>query len=80
MSERRHRHIVEPGLALLNHALIPTSYWTYVFAAAVYLINRMPKEKYLPWIHLIYVSLELHQTTPSYVFSAAYVTRGCDST
>lgn len=42
MSERRHRHIVETGLSLLTHASIPPSYWTYAFAAAVYLINRMP--------------------------------------
>lgn len=44
LSERRHRHIVETGLALLTHAKIPTSYWTYAFAAAVYLINRMPTQ------------------------------------
>ena len=42
LSERRHRHIVETGLALLTHASIPTHYWTYALAAAVYLINRMP--------------------------------------
>lgn len=41
LAERRHRHIVETGLALLSHAGIPTSYWTYSFAAAVYLINRL---------------------------------------
>lgn len=42
LAERRYRHIVETGLALLTHANIPQSYWSYSFAAAVYLINRMP--------------------------------------
>ena len=42
LSERKHRHIVETGLSLLTHASIPKSYWTYAFATAVYLINRMP--------------------------------------
>lgn len=41
VSERKHRHIVETGLTLLHHAGIPNTYWSYSFAAAVYLINRM---------------------------------------
>lgn len=41
-SERRHRHIVEIGLALLSHASLPVTFWSYAFATAVYLINRMP--------------------------------------
>ena len=42
ISERRHQHIVETGLALLSHASMPRSFCTYAFATAVYLINRMP--------------------------------------
>ncbi|CAA7053046.1 unnamed protein product [Microthlaspi erraticum] len=42
ISERKHRHIVETGLTLLHQASIPTTYWTYAFATAVYLINRLP--------------------------------------
>ncbi|KAG7564506.1 Ribonuclease H-like superfamily [Arabidopsis suecica] len=42
MAERRHRHIVDTGLALLTHAGIAQTYWTYSFMAAVYLINRLP--------------------------------------
>lgn len=42
LAERRHRHIVETGLALLTHSSMPVSYWTYAFATAVFLINRMP--------------------------------------
>jgi len=41
-AERRHRHIVETGLALLTHASLPRLFWSYAFATAVYLINRMP--------------------------------------
>lgn len=40
--ECKHRHIVELGQALLNHASAPYSYWTYVFDIAVYTINRFP--------------------------------------
>uniref|UniRef100_A0A1J3HVA2 Retrovirus-related Pol polyprotein from transposon TNT 1-94 n=2 Tax=Noccaea caerulescens TaxID=107243 RepID=A0A1J3HVA2_NOCCA len=42
ISERKHRHIVEIGLTLLHQASLPPQYWTYAFAAAVYLINRLP--------------------------------------
>jgi len=41
-SERRHRHIVETGLALLTHASLPLSFWPQAFSTTVYLINRMP--------------------------------------
>lgn len=41
MSERKHRHVVETGLTLLSQASLPSTYWTYAFTAAVYLINRM---------------------------------------
>ncbi|CAE6075150.1 unnamed protein product [Arabidopsis arenosa] len=44
ISERKHRHVVETGLTLLGHASVPRSYWTYAFATAVYLINRMPTD------------------------------------
>ena len=42
-SECRHRHIVETGFTLLHQAFIPLTFWSYAFATAVYLINRMPK-------------------------------------
>jgi hypothetical protein len=41
-AERKHRHIVETGLALLAHAHVPLKFWDEAFIAAVYLINRMP--------------------------------------
>ena len=44
IAERKHRHIVETGLTLLHQASLPTKYWTYAFAVAVYLINRLPSQ------------------------------------
>ncbi|KAL0837105.1 hypothetical protein Bca101_088995 [Brassica carinata] len=44
VAECKHRHIVETGLALLSHASMPRTYWPFAFAAAVYLINRMPSQ------------------------------------
>ncbi|KAL4561418.1 hypothetical protein LXL04_033584 [Taraxacum kok-saghyz] len=41
-AERRHRHIVETGLALLHYAGLPLKFWTHAFQTAVYLINRLP--------------------------------------
>ncbi|KAL4565975.1 hypothetical protein LXL04_030083 [Taraxacum kok-saghyz] len=42
VAERRHRHIVETGLALLHYAHVPLSFWSHAFQIAVYLINRLP--------------------------------------
>lgn len=42
VAERRHRHIVETGLALLHFDNLPLSFWTHAFQTAVYLINRLP--------------------------------------
>ena len=39
-AERKHRHIVETGRALLHHSNVPTEYWHYAFDTAVYIINR----------------------------------------
>jgi histone deacetylase 1/2 len=41
-AERKHRHIVETGLALLAHSSMPLTFWDEAFATAVHLINRMP--------------------------------------
>jgi len=42
VSERRHRHIVKTGTTLLSHANLPSYFWSYAFATATYLINRLP--------------------------------------
>lgn len=34
-SERRHRHVVETGLSLLQTASLPKSFWSYAFQTAV---------------------------------------------
>jgi transposase InsO family protein len=40
-AERRHRHLVETGLALL-HTTSPSSFWSFAFQTTAYLINRLP--------------------------------------
>uniref|UniRef100_A0A251RWD9 Putative zinc finger, CCHC-type n=1 Tax=Helianthus annuus TaxID=4232 RepID=A0A251RWD9_HELAN len=40
--ERKHRHIVETGLAMLFHAKLPATYWVDAFSSAVFIINRLP--------------------------------------
>jgi histone deacetylase 1/2 len=42
--ERKHRHVVETGLALLAHASLPMQFWQYAFQSATFLINRMPSK------------------------------------
>lgn len=41
ISKRKDKHIVETSLTLLSYTSIPKAYWSYAFAATVYLINRM---------------------------------------
>lgn len=40
--ERKHRHILETGLILLDHASMPLHFWEHAFFTAVFLINRLP--------------------------------------
>jgi hypothetical protein len=40
--ERRIRHIVDTGLALLSHSHVPFTHWDDAFDTACYLINRLP--------------------------------------
>ncbi|KAJ9547961.1 hypothetical protein OSB04_020504 [Centaurea solstitialis] len=61
-SERRHRHIVETGLALLSHASIPTTFWPHAFATAVYLINRLPT----PTLNMFSPYKLIFQKNPNY--------------
>jgi hypothetical protein len=42
--ERKHRHIVESGLALLSHVFLPMKLWQYAFQTTTFLINRMPSK------------------------------------
>jgi histone deacetylase 1/2 len=42
IARRKHRHIVETGIALLAHSSLPLRFWDEAFLTVVYLINRMP--------------------------------------
>ncbi|KAE8706941.1 Protein NEN3 [Hibiscus syriacus] len=41
-AERKHRHVVEMGLAMLSHASLPLKFWSHAFISIVYLISRLP--------------------------------------
>jgi histone deacetylase 1/2 len=43
-AERKHRHIVEVGLAILASACMPLKFWDEAFVTAVFLINRTPSK------------------------------------
>ncbi|KAI0520009.1 hypothetical protein KFK09_007474 [Dendrobium nobile] len=42
VAERKHRHIIETSLTLLNNASIPYDHWPEAVLTSVFLINRMP--------------------------------------
>ena len=77
-SERRHRHIVETGLALLPRASLPLSFLSYAFLKATYLINRLPT----PALHMssLYRSLGLLPINSNSVSLVVYVIHGLDLT
>lgn len=54
---------METGLTLLHQALLPSELWTYSFAAAVYLINRLPS----PVIHNNSPFQKLFSKQPNYL-------------
>jgi transposase InsO family protein len=41
-AERKHRHIVETGLAMLFNAKLPSSFWVDAFTTAVHIVNPLP--------------------------------------
>lgn len=40
-AERKHRHNIKMGLALLAHAFMPFKFWEHAFETTLYLINRL---------------------------------------
>ncbi|RVW12197.1 Retrovirus-related Pol polyprotein from transposon RE1 [Vitis vinifera] len=54
--ERKHRHVVETGLALLAHASLPMEFWQYAFQTATFLINRMPSKPHIFTFFLSFTS------------------------
>jgi hypothetical protein len=41
-AKRKHRHIIEVGLALLANASMPLKFWDEAFITAMHLINLLP--------------------------------------
>lgn len=61
--ERKHRHIVDFGLALLAHTSIPLKFWPYAFKHAMKLINLLPStslENKSPFFTLHKTEPDLH--------------------
>ncbi|KAJ4767670.1 Gag/pol [Rhynchospora pubera] len=48
-AERKHRHIIELALANMSYASIPLKYWDEIFSSVVFLINRLPSNKFVPF-------------------------------
>ncbi|KAM1354495.1 hypothetical protein PS2_028626 [Malus domestica] len=44
LAERKHRHIIETSITLLQQAKLPPSFWSFACQTSVYLINRMPTQ------------------------------------
>jgi transposase InsO family protein len=42
IAERKHRHVIETALSLLDHSHIPSKYWVEVISTFGYLTNRLP--------------------------------------
>jgi histone deacetylase 1/2 len=61
-AERKHRHIVEVGLALLANASMPLKYWDEAFLTATFLINLLPSKV----INLESPAERLLHITPNY--------------
>lgn len=40
--KRKHRHIVELGLAMMYQARMPKCFWVDAFSTAIFLINHLP--------------------------------------
>lgn len=60
-AERQHHHIVETGRALLHHANLPPSYWSFAFIITTYFINRLPP----PILNMKSPYEILHKTHPN---------------
>jgi histone deacetylase 1/2 len=61
-AERKHRHIVEVGLALLANASMPLKYWDDAFITATFLINMLPTKV----LNFETPTEKLLQVTPNY--------------
>jgi len=62
IAERKHRHVIETGLALLAQSHLPSNLWVEACLTAVYLINRMPS----PTLHHHTPFTKLFKSEPDY--------------
>jgi hypothetical protein len=69
-AERKHRHIIEIGLALLAHAFMPLKFWNEAFLTATFLINCLPT----PVLHHMSLIEKLFITKLAYSFLRTF---GC---
>lgn len=44
IAERKHHHIVEVGLSLLDHSNVPSCFWDDAFVSAAHIINHTPSK------------------------------------
>ena len=42
LAERRHKHIIEMTRTLLHEESLPSTFWSFAYQRATYLINRLP--------------------------------------
>jgi histone deacetylase 1/2 len=61
-AERKHRHIVEVGLALLANASMPLKFWDEAFLISTFLINLLPSKV----LNFETPTERLLQVTPNY--------------
>jgi transposase InsO family protein len=62
IAERKHRHVVELGLAMMLNASIPKCFWVEAFLTATFLINRLPS----PSLAMTSPYFLLHKKQPTY--------------
>ena len=62
-AERRHHHIIETAHALLHHAKLPFTFWSFACQTATYLINRMPTQI----LQMQSPFQKLHNKSPNYL-------------
>jgi hypothetical protein len=72
LAERKHRHILETAITLLQTAHLPSKFWFHACATSIYLINRLP----CPILQLKYSYQLLYGSLPILthlkVFGCAY--------
>jgi hypothetical protein len=70
IAERKHRHVVELGLAMMLNASIPKCFWVEAFLTATFLINCLPS----PSLAMTSPYFLLHKKQPTYDFLRTF---GC---